>query len=67
MCGRSPARRFTCRKLHRGEIEFGLNSALDPASPITAQDEYKQPLTKLRGVMLIARAYYGFYAKNSSG
>ena len=54
-------------QLHRGEIDFGLNSALDSSIAYHGQDEYKQPLTKLRGVMLIARAYYGFYAKNSSG
>ena len=54
-------------QLHRGEIEFGLNSALDSSIAYHGQDEYKQPLTKLRGVMMIARAYYGFYAKNSSG
>ena len=54
-------------QLHRGEIEFGLNSALDSSIAYHGQDEYKQPLNKLRGVMLIARAYYGFYAKNSSG
>jgi TRAP transporter TAXI family solute receptor len=54
-------------QLHRGEIEFGLNSALDSSIAYHGQDEYKQPLTKLRGVTLIARAYYGFYAKNSSG
>ena len=54
-------------QLHRGDIEFGLNSALDASIAYHGEDEYKQPLTKLRGVMLIARAYYGFYAKNSSG
>lgn len=54
-------------KLHRGEIDFGLNSGLDSSIAYHGQDEYKQPLNKLRGVMLIARAYYGFYAKNSSG
>ena len=54
-------------QLHRGEIEFGLNSALNSSIAYHGQDEYKQPLTKLRGVMMIARAYYGFYAKNSSG
>ena len=54
-------------QLHRGDIEFGLNSALDSSIAYHGQDEYKQPLTKLRGVMLVARAYYGFYAKNSSG
>ena len=54
-------------QLHRGEIEFGLNSALDSSIAYHGQDEYKKPLTKLRGVMMIARAYYGFYAKNSSG
>jgi TRAP transporter TAXI family solute receptor len=54
-------------QLHRGDIDFGLNSALDSSIAYHGQDEYKQPLTKLRGAMLIARAYYGFYAKNSSG
>ena len=54
-------------QMHRGDIEFGLNSALDSSIAYHGQDEYKQPLNKVRGVMLIARAYYGFYAKNSSG
>ncbi len=54
-------------QMHRGEIEFGLNSALDSSIAYNGQDEYKQPLSKVRGVMLIARAYYAFYAKNSSG
>ena len=54
-------------KLHRGEIEFGLNSALDSSIAYAGQDEYKQPLNKVRGVMMIARAYYAFYAKASSG
>ena len=54
-------------QLQRGEIEFGLNSALDSSIAYHGQDEYKTPLTKLRGVMMIARAYYGFYAKTSSG
>lgn len=54
-------------QLHRGEIEFGLNSALDASIAYMGQDEYKQPLTKVRGAMMIARAYYGFYAKASSG
>lgn len=54
-------------QLHRGDIEFGLNSALDSSIAYRGKDEYKNPLSKLRGVMLIARAYYGFYAKNSSG
>ena len=54
-------------QLHRGDIDFGLNSGLDSSIAYHGEDEYKQPLTKLRGVMLIARAYYGFYAKNSSG
>ncbi|MEJ2377420.1 MAG: TAXI family TRAP transporter solute-binding subunit [Pseudolabrys sp.] len=54
-------------KLHRGEIDFGLNSALDSSIAYHGEDEYKQPLSKVRGVMMIARAYYGFYAKNSSG
>ena len=54
-------------QLQRGEIEFGLNSSLDASIAYLGQDEYKQPLTKVRGAMLIARAYYGFYAKASSG
>jgi TRAP transporter TAXI family solute receptor len=54
-------------QLHRGEIEFGLNSSLDASIAYRGQDEYKQPLTNLRGAMLIGRAYYGFYAKTSSG
>jgi TRAP transporter TAXI family solute receptor len=54
-------------QLQRGEIEFGLNSALDASIAYLGQDEYKQPLTKVRGVMMLARAYYGFYAKASSG
>ena len=54
-------------QLHRGEIDFGLNSALDASIAYMGQDEYKQPLNKVRGVMMIARAYYGFYAKASSG
>lgn len=54
-------------QLHRGEIEFGLNSSLDASIAYLGQDEYKQPLAKVRGAMLIARAYYGFYVKASSG
>lgn len=54
-------------QLQRGEIDFGLNSALDASIAYLGQDEYKQPLTKLRGAILLARAYYGFYAKASSG
>lgn len=54
-------------QLHRGEIDFGLNSALDASIAYRGQDEYKQPLTKVRGAIMIARAYYGFYAKASSG
>ena len=54
-------------KLQRGEIDFGLNSALDASIAYSGQDEYKQPLNKVRGVMMIARAYYAFYAKASSG
>ncbi len=54
-------------QLQRGEIEFGMNSALDAGIAYMGQDEYKQPLTKVRGVIMIARAYYAFYAKASSG
>lgn len=54
-------------RLHRGEIELGMNSALDSGIAFQGQDEYKRPLTKIRGVTMIARAYYGFYVKANSG
>jgi hypothetical protein len=53
--------------LHRGEVDFGLNSSLDSQTSYLGRDEYKTPLKNLRGAVLIARAYYGFYVKASSG
>ncbi len=53
--------------LHRGEVDFGLNSSLDSQTAYLGHDEYKTPLKNLRGAVLIARAYYGFYVKASSG
>lgn len=54
-------------KLQRGDVELGLNSGLDSAIAFTGQDEYKQPLDKLRGAIMLTYAYYGMYAKASSG
>jgi len=54
-------------KLQRGEVELGLNSGLDSATAFAGKDEYKQPHDKVRGAIMVFYAYYGMYAKASSG
>ena len=53
--------------LHRGEIEFGLNSTLDSTLAYNGEGVYEQPLTDLRAGMLVFRANYGYYVQANSG
>jgi len=54
-------------QLHRGEITFGINSALDSTNAYTGGGVYKQPLNHVRAALLVYRAPYGYFAKGSSG
>lgn len=54
-------------QLHRGEITFGINSALDSSNAYTGGGVYKQPLNHVRAALLVYRAPYGYFAKGSSG
>jgi len=54
-------------QLHRGEITFGINSALDSSNAYTGGGVYKQPLNHVRAALLVYRAPYGYFAKDSSG
>lgn len=54
-------------QLHRGEITFGINSALDSSNAYNGGGVYKQPLNHVRAALLVYRAPYGYFAKDSSG
>lgn len=54
-------------QLHRGEITLGINSALDSSNAYTGGGVYQQPLNKVRAALLVYRAPYGYFAKDSSG
>ena len=54
-------------QLHRGEITFGINSALDSSNAYTGGGVYKQPLNHVRAALLVFRAPYGYFAKDRSG
>jgi TRAP transporter TAXI family solute receptor len=53
--------------LQRGEITFGINSALDSWNAYMGLGVYQQPMTNVRGALLVYQAPYGYFVKDSSG
>lgn len=54
-------------QLHRGEVELGINSALDSAAAFHGTDPYPQAMSKLRTAMLVFRAPYALHVAKASG
>lgn len=54
-------------QLQRGEIEFGINSALDSRMAYRGEHVYKQAMTNLRATMLLWQAPYQYFVRADAG
>lgn len=54
-------------QLHRGEVELGINSALDSSSAYLGNEPYPEAMSKVRAATMLFRAPYALHASKASG